>query len=69
KAIMAIISGDGVYCCLKFESGCHRVQRVPATESQGGIHTSACSVAVMPELADAELPVINPADLRIDTFG
>ncbi len=64
----AKISGDGVYGRLKFESGGHRVQRVPATESQGRIHTSACTVAVMPELPDAELPGINPADLRIDTF-
>lgn len=52
----------------EFESGGHRVQRVPATESQGRIHTSACTVAVMPELPEAELPDINPADLRIDTF-
>ena len=68
KEIIAKISGDGVYGRLKFESGGHRVQRVPATESQGRIHTSACTVAVMPELPDAELPDINPADLRIDTF-
>ena len=67
KEIIAKISGDGVYGRLKFESGGHRVQRVPATESQGRIHTSACTVAVMPELPDAELPDINPADLRIDT--
>ena len=64
KEIIAKISGDGVYGRLKFESGGHRVQRVPATESQGRIHTSACTVAVMPELPDAELPDINPADLR-----
>ncbi|STM58611.1 peptide chain release factor 1 [Escherichia coli] len=56
KEIIAKISGDGVYGRLKFESGGHRVQRVPATESQGRIHTSACTVAVMPELPDAELP-------------
>lgn len=68
KEIIAKISGDGVYGRLKFESGGHRVQRVPATESQGRIHTSACTVAVMPELPDAELPDINPADLCIDTF-
>ncbi len=62
------LSGDGVYGRLKFESGGHRVQRVPATESQGRIHTSAATVAVMPE-ADAQAAVaINPADLRIDTF-
>ena len=63
-----LLPKDGVYGRLKFESGGHRVQRVPATESQGRIHTSACTVAVMPELPDAELPDINPADLRIDTF-
>ncbi len=68
KEVIAKISGDGVYGRLKFESGGHRVQRVPATESQGRIHTSACTVAVMPELPEAELPDINPADLRIDTF-
>ncbi|MTD39524.1 peptide chain release factor 1 [Erwinia sp. CPCC 100877] len=68
KEIIAKISGEGVYGHLKFESGGHRVQRVPATESQGRIHTSACTVAVMPELPEAELPDINPADLRIDTF-
>lgn len=68
KEVIAKVSGDGVYGQLKFESGGHRVQRVPATESQGRIHTSACTVAVMPELPEAELPDINPADLRIDTF-
>jgi peptide chain release factor 1 len=68
KEVIAKISGEGVYGHLKFESGGHRVQRVPATESQGRIHTSACTVAVMPELPEAELPDINPADLRIDTF-
>ena len=68
KEVIAKISGDGVYGRLKFESGGHRVQRVPATESQGRIHTSACTVAVMPELPEAEMPDINPADLRIDTF-
>ena len=57
-----------MYGRLKFESGGHRVQRVPATESQGRIHTSACTVAVMPELPEAEMPDINPGDLRIDTF-
>ena len=59
---------DGVYGQLKFESGGHRVQRVPKTESQGRIHTSACTVAVMPELPESEMPEINPADLRIDTY-
>ncbi|HCN97216.1 MAG TPA: peptide chain release factor 1 [Leclercia sp.] len=68
KEVIAKISGDGVYGRLKFESGGHRVQRVPATESQGRIHTSACTVAVMPELPEAELPDINPADLRIDVY-
>ncbi|MEC5321149.1 peptide chain release factor 1 [Brenneria populi subsp. brevivirga] len=68
KEVIAKISGDGVYGQLKFESGGHRVQRVPATESQGRIHTSACTVAVMPEIPEAELPEISPADLRIDTF-
>ncbi len=68
REIIARIEGQGAYSKLKFESGGHRVQRVPATESQGRIHTSACTVAVMPE-ADALGEVdINPADLRIDTF-
>ena len=68
KEIIARVEGLGAYSKLKFESGGHRVQRVPATETQGRIHTSACTVAVMPEvdeIADVEL---NPADLRIDTF-
>ena len=68
KEIIARIAGDGVYANLKFESGVHRVQRVPATEAQGRIHTSACTVAVMPEadpIADIE---IAPSDIRIDTF-
>ncbi|MGV3346266.1 peptide chain release factor 1 [Enterobacteriaceae bacterium LUAb1] len=68
KEVIARISGDGAYGRLKFESGGHRVQRVPETESQGRIHTSACTVAAMPELPEAELPDINPADLKIDTF-
>ena len=68
KEIVCSVTGDNVYGTLKYESGVHRVQRVPATESQGRIHTSACTVAVMPELPEAELPDINPADLRIDTF-
>ncbi|BES84979.1 peptide chain release factor 1 [Pectobacterium araliae] len=68
KEVIAKIAGDGVYGQLKFESGGHRVQRVPATESQGRIHTSACTVAVMAEVPEAEMPDINPADLRIDTF-
>lgn len=68
KEVILHISGDGAYGHLKFESGGHRVQRVPETESQGRIHTSACTVAVMPELPEAELPDINPSDLKIDTF-
>lgn len=68
KEIVLRLDGDGVYGRLKFESGGHRVQRVPATESQGRIHTSACTVAVMPEPDEAEEIQLNPADLRIDTF-
>ncbi|MGL4860434.1 MAG: peptide chain release factor 1 [Enterobacteriaceae bacterium] len=68
KEIIAKVSGDGVYGRLKFESGGHRVQRVPETESQGRIHTSACTVAVMPEIPEAEQQAINPADLKVDTF-
>ncbi|MBT0720996.1 peptide chain release factor 1 [Rosenbergiella collisarenosi] len=68
KEVIARIEGAGVYGRMKFESGGHRVQRVPETESQGRIHTSACTVAVMPEIPEAELPDINPSDLKIDTF-
>ncbi|ANN79764.1 peptide chain release factor 1 [Bordetella flabilis] len=68
KEVIARIDGDGVYGRMKFESGAHRVQRVPATEAQGRIHTSACTVAVMPEADQMSDIVINPADLRIDTF-
>jgi peptide chain release factor 1 len=68
KEVIARIDGDGAYGRLKFESGAHRVQRVPATEAQGRIHTSACTVAVMPEADAMNEIVINPADLRIDTF-
>ncbi len=68
KEVVLRISGDGVYGRLRFESGGHRVQRVPATESQGRIHTSACTVAVMPEPDEAQAVSINPSDLRIDTF-
>lgn len=68
KEIIARIVGFGAYSKLKFESGGHRVQRVPATETQGRIHTSACTVAVMPEADELEEVNINPADLRIDTF-
>jgi peptide chain release factor 1 len=68
REVIVRVAGDGAYAKLKFESGGHRVQRVPATEAQGRIHTSACTVAVMPEadpIADIQ---INPAELRIDTF-
>ena len=68
KEIITKINGDGAYSQLKFESGAHRVQRVPATESQGRIHTSACTVAVMPEVDEVEGIDINPADLKVDTF-
>ncbi|GAB3261324.1 peptide chain release factor 1 [Chitinimonas naiadis] len=68
KEVIARIVGLGAYSKLKFESGGHRVQRVPATESQGRIHTSACTVAVMPEADELEEVNINPADIRIDTF-
>lgn len=68
KEIVFRIEGAGVYGQLKFESGGHRVQRVPATETQGRIHTSACTVAVLPEPDEAEEVQINPADLRIDTY-
>lgn len=68
KEMIAKVSGDGAYGVLKFESGGHRVQRVPATESQGRVHTSACTVAVMAEIPEAEIPEIKAADLKIDTF-
>ncbi|MFY0642513.1 MAG: peptide chain release factor 1 [Bermanella sp.] len=68
KEIILRIAGDAVYSQLKFESGAHRVQRVPATESQGRVHTSACTVAVMPEVEDEAEVDINKADLKIDTF-
>jgi peptide chain release factor 1 len=68
KEVVVRLEGDGVYARLKYESGGHRVQRVPATEAQGRIHTSACTVAVLPEPDEAEEIAINPADLRIDTF-
>jgi len=68
KEIILKIIGEGAYSRLKFESGAHRVQRVPDTESQGRIHTSACTVAVLPELDEVNEIIINPADLRIDTF-
>ena len=68
KEIIARIVGQGAYSVLKFESGAHRVQRVPATETQGRVHTSACTVAVMPEVDEVSDVLLNPADLRIDTF-
>jgi len=68
KEIIAKISGDDVYSKLKFESGAHRVQRVPVTETQGRIHTSACTVAVLPEVEEIEEVDINPADLKVDTY-
>lgn len=68
KEIVAQISGENVYAALKFESGAHRVQRVPETETQGRVHTSACTVAILPEAEETEEININPADLRVDTF-
>lgn len=68
KEIIARIIGHGAYSQLKFESGAHRVQRVPETESQGRVHTSAATVAILPEVDDIEEIDINPADLRIDTY-
>ena len=68
REVIVRLIGNGAYAKLKFESGGHRVQRVPATETQGRIHTSACTVAVMPEADEVEDVNINPADLRIDTF-
>ena len=68
KEIIARIAGQGAYSRLKFESGGHRVQRVPATETQGRIHTSACTVAILPEVDEISDVVLNPAEMRIDTF-
>lgn len=68
KEIILRIIGQGAYSRFKFESGVHRVQRVPATEAQGRVHTSTCTVAVLPELEEIEDIDISPADLRIDTF-
>jgi len=68
KEVIARLAGQGAYSRLKFESGAHRVQRVPETESQGRIHTSACTVAVLPELDEVEDVEINPSELRIDTY-
>lgn len=68
KEMIAKVAGEGVYGVLKFESGGHRVQRVPETESQGRVHTSACTVAIMAEIPEAEIPEIKASDLKIDTF-
>jgi len=68
KEIIARICGNAVYSKLKFESGAHRVQRVPQTEAQGRIHTSACTVAILPELESIDEITLNPADLKIDTY-
>jgi peptide chain release factor 1 len=68
KEIILRVAGQNVYSQLKFESGTHRVQRVPETESQGRVHTSACTVAIMPEVEGIDEIDINPADLRIDTY-
>jgi peptide chain release factor 1 len=68
KEVIVRFAGENIYKTMKFESGGHRVQRVPATETQGRIHTSACTVAIMAEPDEAEAIEINPADLRIDTF-
>ena len=68
KEVVLRVDGDNVYGSLRFESGGHRVQRVPATETQGRIHTSACTVAVLAEPDEAQAVLINPADLRIDTY-
>ena len=68
REVICRVVGRGAFSRLKFESGTHRVQRVPATEAQGRIHTSACTVAILPELVEIDRIEINPADLRIDTY-
>lgn len=68
KEVISRVSGSSIFASLKFESGAHRVQRVPTTESQGRIHTSACTVAVLPEPDEIEAVDINPSDLRVDTY-
>jgi peptide chain release factor 1 len=68
REVISRVVGKGAYSRLKFESGTHRVQRVPATEAQGRIHTSACTVAILPELEEVDAIDLNPADLRIDTY-
>jgi len=68
KEVISRVVGRGAFSQLKFEAGTHRVQRVPATEAQGRIHTSACTVAILPEMAEVEAIDLNPAELRVDTF-
>lgn len=68
KELIARIEGQGVYAKLKFESGAHRVQRVPETEAQGRIHTSTCTVAILPEAEEIDAVALNPADLKVDTY-
>lgn len=68
KEVISRVVGRGAFSRFKFEAGTHRVQRVPATEAQGRIHTSACTVAILPEVAEAEAVELNPAELRVDTF-
>jgi peptide chain release factor 1 len=68
KEIIVRVAGQGAYSRFKFESGAHRVQRVPETESQGRVHTSACTVAILPEAEEVEEVDLNPADLRVDTY-
>lgn len=68
KEVITRITGQNVYAHLKFESGAHRVQRVPLTESQGRVHTSTCTVAILPEVDEVDAIQINPADLRVDTY-
>lgn len=68
KEVVARLIGNGVFSQLKFESGAHRVQRVPETESQGRVHTSAATVAILPEVEEVQAIEINPSDLRVDTF-
>ncbi|EKD74426.1 MAG: hypothetical protein ACD_44C00453G0004 [uncultured bacterium] len=68
KIIVARVSGQNVYSNLKFESGAHRVQRVPETENQGRVHTSTCTVAILPEMEEIDEVIVNPVDLKIDTF-
>ena len=68
REIISRVAGRSVFARLKFESGTHRVQRVPATEAQGRIHTSACTVAILPEIDEVESVDVNPADIRIDTY-